>query len=749
MSSGAFFDPSAGGELARQLDLPEEAELEVDAEQFPRERYKALELLGSGGSGLVYRCLDRLLNNQVAIKLLLSLTAEQIISFQNEAKAGSTLQHPGLVSVRDFGVTAGGAPYMVMDFVPGISLDRYIEEEGALTEAEVVQVFSQVAQALSYAHQKGIFHRDMKTSNIIVSLNNGNEPQAHVIDFGVAIYSQEKTMVSGNVLVGTPAYMSPDQAAGRPFDARSEVYSLGCVMFEALTGSVPFSGDTALATINMHASTPAPRLADFAPEGKEFSERFEELIARSLEKNPLNRFQSMDKLREALEGAEQTPAQQVLFSLPEEASDFDPGAKKSDRALILVCITVFALVVSGCFAFNTLVNLIASKSEPTGRIHSDWDTPELSKFNDNIRNTMDDQLINGTQHVHWKSTYLVKVRNGNDADLKDLVGITAAKALTSISIEGGKYSPIVMKELSKLNIQNLFLTEVDLSEVDKLVLKKLTTINLSGCRIPDFNPFSRFVDCPIKAIFLFDNKLDNKAFESLKSYKKLTYLGVHGCKGMTDGWQFAPTLTSAAWVNPDFKTYPDEGFMHLVSLPKLASLSLDAGRLTPEQYAGIGKISKLHGLLLNGDKIIDTANLETIRNSSTPDLHLSFKFPCVNVESLKVLTGRSWRQLSFFDTNMNDAGLKVLERIDCDSFVFDEPHITLQGVTQLLIKRPLKMLCMGSSCPTFTKEQMFELQKIRPTCTLRYSNEDGDLMELRNKGHVFTPASPISKDRVD
>jgi Serine/threonine protein kinase len=281
------------------LTLPE---LEVDTAKFPCDRYKPVSIMGHGATGIVYLCVDKLLSKRVAIKTLHTVDAAQLVAFQLEAKTTSRLNHDNIIKVLDFGATEGGVPFMVMELVDGVSLEAAIQSEGPLEPAVAASLVRKICIGLEHAHKNGILHRDVKSSNTLLShTDSGVEPV--VIDFGVAALKfarQEPTIISGKTIVGSPFYMAPDQALGRPYDERSEIYSIGCMLFETLTGRTPFEGATTLETIGMHAHMPPPTLHDIAPE-REFGPQLEELVARCLAKDPADRYRDCAELADALE----------------------------------------------------------------------------------------------------------------------------------------------------------------------------------------------------------------------------------------------------------------------------------------------------------------------------------------------------------------------------------------------------------------------------------------------------------------
>ena len=298
------------------------------------EKNKILELVGVGGMGSVYRALHMHLGTYYAFKCINREQPKDASwrRFQNEAKAAHILDHPNLIKVHDFGLLPGRRAYFIMDFVDGTTIADEIQKYGRLPIERCMRIFIQCAFAIAYAHEHGVIHRDLKSSNIMLVKNteNPSEELVKVVDFGIAKLTgadefNQQTLTKTGEIFGSPLYMSPEQCMGLPVDHRCDLYSLGCVFFEALTGTPPFFGENALATMMKHQSDPPPPLKQ-ASMGIDFPEELEEIIRKLLEKDPARRYPSANVLASqliALEGKLKSNSKLPESKTSENASQSD------------------------------------------------------------------------------------------------------------------------------------------------------------------------------------------------------------------------------------------------------------------------------------------------------------------------------------------------------------------------------------------------------------------------------------------
>ncbi|HEY9678149.1 MAG TPA: serine/threonine-protein kinase [Drouetiella sp.] len=328
-------------------------------------QYKILDLLGSGGMGHVFKVHHVFWNKEFALKVL---DVERIFDelqmrrFQLEARATDSLDHPNLVKVHDFGVLDSNQPYLVMEYVEGETIADRIKRTGPLSVEEAAAIFAQVCFGLLHAHENSIIHRDIKPSNIMLVSGQplGSEGSVRILDFGIAKLasrdgSDAMQLTRTGEVIGSPTYMSPEQCAGTAVDHRSDIYSLGCVIFEALTGKPPHSGPNALRTMMMHQMETAQTLKE-ASGGKPFPREMENIVSKMLQKSPSDRYENVGLIAHDLSFAvrQKNGDKQLAFATATVKNE-----KKKPPKLVTLSMQTFASAIAGVALATTMTTSAA------------------------------------------------------------------------------------------------------------------------------------------------------------------------------------------------------------------------------------------------------------------------------------------------------------------------------------------------------------------------------------------------------
>jgi serine/threonine protein kinase len=271
------------------------------------DKYEVQSVLGQGGMSVVYKARHKYMNRVVALKLLLEHLADDHIAFQRfqkEAQAASSLSHQNIVSVHDFGVSKSGQAYFVMDCLEGQSLYDVIVETNGVPIDRAVNIFRQTCEGLAHAHKKGVVHRDLKPSNVVLVKEEDGSETVKIVDFGLAKLHrpegvEEARLTQSGMVFGSPLYMSPEQCQGYPLDARSDIYSLGVMMYETLAGSLPFKSDSFFNIALLHIHQNPPSFSETVPD-KHVPEELERVIFKCLEKEADKRYSNVDELRQKI-----------------------------------------------------------------------------------------------------------------------------------------------------------------------------------------------------------------------------------------------------------------------------------------------------------------------------------------------------------------------------------------------------------------------------------------------------------------
>ncbi len=362
-------------------------------------KYEVLDVLGKGGMGKVYAGRHIEIGRKVAIKVLdrdFRKNEAVYLRFKQEARLAATLSHSNICSVYDFGELADGTPYLVMDLLEGKTLGEIRVEQKRIRWQRAVNICAQLCDGLSHAHSKHVLHRDLKPSNIVIQ-NEGTGEQAKIVDFGIAKSLQEDApaLTATHESIGTPYYMSPEQCKSKKVDHRSDIYSLGCLMYEILTGQPPFSGDT-LQIMFAHVATEPEPLNKVVLEA-DIPAHLESAILKAIRKNPDERFQTADEMKQDILSFASGEANAVVEPVPsvpllkEEAGTRQarpPSVeqkKKSQKLLIPVVVAALAISISALgFANRESIVQIMDGRRPGEIYNADdqrplrWNLPTIS-----------------------------------------------------------------------------------------------------------------------------------------------------------------------------------------------------------------------------------------------------------------------------------------------------------------------------------------------------------------------------------
>ncbi len=375
-----FFSLSALDEIDDEDDENDDLD---DLSEFTRQfvgsiiqnRYEVEEPIGRGGMSSVYRARDMASGEKVAFKVMhahLLDNPANVRRFRREAQAANKVRHPHAVKIFDVGVTPNGSPYIIMDYLDGPSLSDVIEKEGKLPVERCLKIFIQACEGMSHVHELGVLHRDLKPSNIVLVKEGDDADYVKVVDFGIAkvLAEEARSTLSktptGHAL-GSPPYMSPEQCRGIVVDKRADVYSMGCLMYEALTGRVPLEGETIVETMYKQVHE-LPKSLTGVEADVRLVERLEKILFRALSKDPNNRQQSMDELKHELEAlsTNKTSGFKSLALVSREMHEVRRrlfNVLGSSKKLVVSLICVVAIVVAaGVAMYSPLYGIGADPS---------------------------------------------------------------------------------------------------------------------------------------------------------------------------------------------------------------------------------------------------------------------------------------------------------------------------------------------------------------------------------------------------
>ncbi len=522
---------------------------------------KILNCIGSGGMSVVYKAEDLLLQRTVAVKILHShsaLNPQNVLRFRQEAMAASKIDHQNVIRIYEFNVPEQGQPYLVMDFIEGLSLADFIDLNGPIEMRRAVSLMGIICDGLQRAHEAGVVHRDLKPGNIMLLKDSSGKQTLKIVDFGIAKVLTEDAnghaLTQTGEVFGSPLYMSPEQCYGKPLDNRSDLYSLGCVMYEMCTGNPPIKGSSLLETIQLQTTDPPPA-AESKYSGIKYGAQFDAVIRRAMAKNPDERFQTALEFKEALEG---------MFDAPQSTGDRSGPGQIRPVAVASGCALVLLLaIVWMCKDLVTPAPIPLAMQKPTAPAP----TQVSQNKNQTIPTPVSPKTTASPTGDPSTAALLESERQSTDADLKRLYQKPRAKRPTWLRLEQTRITDDGLKVIA--NDQGLLRLQCASSEIT----------DASGKTVGSLTNLQR--------LDISDDKIGDQFLKSLSSLKHLEHF-----------WCTGTPIT-------------DKGLSYLKSMP-LHNLNLTKTNVGNAGMEYLGKLP-LQTLVLNETKVGNDglANLST------------------------------------------------------------------------------------------------------------------------------------------
>ena len=437
-------------------------------------RYKIENVIGVGGMAVVFKAVDLLMRRMVAVKILredISADEPSVQRFVNESKAVAMLSHPNIVNIYDVSVR-DDVKYIVMEYIEGITLKSYIQRRQVLSFKEVVGYSIQILKALEHAHQKGIVHRDIKPQNIML-LKNG---VIKVMDFGIAKLPNTDTVTMTDKAIGTVYYISPEQASGEPIDARSDLYSLGAMMYEMATGSLPFDAESPVSVALMQVNdtpTPPREVNSHVPPG------LEQIILKAMEKDPSVRYQSASQMLSQLQKLRENP--NVVFK-PTTSEKFKKffskkfKKSKGSRGMFPMIMGIFVsflivFAVCGIYIFNSVLNSSSQKG---------YETITVDNF---VSSRYSDELKEWFVRSDYYTVSEVEYKYDESVEAGTIIGQSPSEGVKKKVLPGKK--PCRIKLVVSGGEEQIYLEDYSIRDY-RLVVSELRKIGLK-CNVEKVN----------------------------------------------------------------------------------------------------------------------------------------------------------------------------------------------------------------------------------------------------------------------
>lgn len=651
--------------------------------------------------GEVYLAHDTVLNIDVAVKVLPASLAELgAARLQREAIALARLGHPNIARVIDFSQTKEQSPYMVMEYIKGESLDQMIKRQKVLDLKTALSIFTQVSRGLEFAHSTGVIHRDLKPSNIMLVVDDNNKSlQAKILDFGIAkVTTENQKLTSTGSLIGSPLYMSPEHSEGIADQPPSDIYSLGCLMFECLTGVPPLKGANSLETISFHRNLAPPLISDIKPE-LNYPKDLINLVDECLRKTPQTRPQTAKEVENRLNEIKQSLEIVPNLKNNSEITNKKPKFKisQSQLSLIAVCALVIATLAAGIYAVK---NLPKTDEKRVTQIVQETN----KEFSERQKNNPFDEDVeyiakhDGSVHVKIPPTAsdddFKKLKKGtviflvsSEATGRGFYDLTNLK-LTTITIEYGKIEDQYCDAFTKFPLlRNLKIQSPNLTDngVEKICThKKFKTLHLKSNNITDKGASNLSSLKELESVTIASSSITPTAIDyliPLKELKELQLCEINFSDDFADGISKlknleAFTLNHAtipdpnSWrylVNAKINSLTLENLSlnktlieHILNSKNLERLEVNNCTFTQNTLEPITRNETLKHLRIFNSQIMHPQNFEDLRKSKLEILHLK-NVPVTDGQALHFVSISTLKRLILENTDIEPEIKKEIE----------------------------------------------------------------------------------------
>jgi serine/threonine-protein kinase len=578
-------------------------------------KYKILDRIASGGMGTVFRAEQLGLNRMVAIKVLqtANVTEKTVQRFQQEAQSLAKLNHPNLVKVMEMGSTRYGQPFMVMELVDGVGLDKLIEQHGRLEVDRALKIFVQVCEGLEYVHAYEIVHRDLKPSNIMLIDPQGEQPTVKLVDFGIAKMmdaSETMNLTRTGEVFGTPAYMSPEQAQGSALDQRSDIYSLGCVLYEALTGAPPFTGQSHVDLI-MRQVSDQPRPMSVACKGQHFPNSLESIVQQMLEKEPKDRPQSMTELSQQLQRVMRDNRGWYHIVVPRLAV-----GGRENQLFMAACAVILLIFISGSVIF--IINRLGAR-ESYETASTTIERPVESVITGTAGGS--DDLIEETASLVMKEGHNSRIKLKSFVVPSDysMLAQRQDKYVTSFAAErDARLDDDIMPYVANFPLNELILPEARLTSKsipEILKLNRLQHLSVDGIKFnhADWQALSGLRELSI--LSAGKAGLDEGCLRNIANFRELTKLFISFNPQVNDDAIAALERGHVPLTRLDVTAtgITDRGVQAISQMPEIADLRMSAVHVSDKCLPYLTRMPELRMLDLSGDPQITDQGLRTFK----------------------------------------------------------------------------------------------------------------------------------------